>query len=218
MRLLAGADFHGDHEICSWFVAKARELTVDAIVLAGDILGFPGAVDDPEADQAIDAGRLEADLLAAERPVLFIMGNDDLIDFEPSSERFLPLHGRRIEMGDFNFAGYQYSLPWMGGIFEKPDDEIAADLEEMKGKVDDRTVFVTHSPAFGILDPGFGPKKIGSRSLSLFLDAHPVRAHIHGHSHGGFGRTGVHFNVASARHKRAMMIDLSSLRHKVVGE
>ena len=218
MRLLAGADFHGDREVRRWFVAKARELDVDAIVLAGDILGFPGEVDDAEEDQAIDARHLEADLLAAERPVLFIMGNDDLIDFDPRGEQFLPLHDRRVEIGDFNFVGYQYSLPWMGGIFEKPDDEIESGLEEVEGYVDDRTVFVTHSPAFGILDPGFGPKKIGSRSLRLFLEAHPVRAHIHGHSHGGFGREGVHFNVACARHRRAMLIDLRSLGHEIIRE
>jgi hypothetical protein len=40
--------------------------------------------------------------------------------------------------------------------------------------------------------------------------------HVHGHSHAGFGRQGKHFNVASARRRRAMAIDLETMRHTVV--
>ena len=95
------------------------------------------------------------------------------------------------------------SLPSMGGDLEKPDEEIEEDLRAIEGYLDSRTVLVTHSPAYGILDPGAGPHKIGSRALRNLLQAHPVRAHIHGHSHSGFGRDGNHFNAASARSNRA---------------
>ena len=216
MRLLAIADLHGDHEVCRWFVSRARELEIEALVLAGDILGFPDEADDPEEDQAIDAHRLEADLLAAEIPVLYVMGNDDLIEFEPAHEDFVSLQDRRIEIGRFNFVGYRYSLPWMGGVGEKPEEEILKDTEVLAGRLDSQTILVSHSPAYGVLDPGFGPKKIGSRSLGSLLEAHAVRAHIHGHSHGGFGRDGNHFNVASALNRRAILIDLDTLDHEIV--
>lgn len=94
---------------------------------------------------------------------------------------------------------------------EDPEEDQA-----IEGYLDSRTVLVTHSPAHGILDSGAGPHKIGSRALRALLDKRPVRAHIHGHSHSGFGRDGNHFNVASAYSKRAMLIDLESLEHEVL--
>lgn len=39
---------------------------------------------------------------------------------------------------------------------------------------------------------------------------------LHGHSHAGFGRSGRHFNVALARRKRAIVIELPSLIHLMV--
>jgi Icc-related predicted phosphoesterase len=216
MRVLAIADLHGSHDVCKWFVRRAGELAVDAIVLAGDILGFSDEVEDPEQDQKIDADCLERDLLDADVPVLYILGNDDLIEFRPPHENFVPLHNCRIDMGRFNFVGYRYSLPWMGGIGEKPEDEILDDLESLAAYLDSGTVLVTHSPAHGILDPGFGTKKIGSRSLKKLIEDHPIRAHVHGHSHGGFGRDGVHFSVASALHRRSILIDLETLEHEVI--
>jgi len=68
----------------------------------------------------------------------------------------------------------------------------------------------------GNLDPRAGPLKISSRALRALLDIHPLRAHIHGHSHSAFGRDGNHFNVASARSKRAMLIDLATFEHEVL--
>ena len=135
---------------------------------------------------------------------------------ESSNSRIEPIHGRRVALEGFHFVGYQYSLPWMGGVFEKPEEEIAADLAEIGGHLDSRTVLVTHSPAHGILDPGAGPHKIGSRSLRDLLDRNTVLAHIHGHSHSGFGRNGHHFNVASALRKRAMLIDLETMEHSII--
>jgi Icc-related predicted phosphoesterase len=216
MRILAGADLHGDREVVSWFVGLALSHSVESIVLAGDLLGFSDEVEDPSEDQTIDARRLESVLLQAGTPVLYIMGNDDLIELQPVSGKLVPLHHLRVDSRDFNFVGYQYSLPWMGSDLEKPDEEIARDLAELVPYLDNRTVLVTHSPAHGILDPGFGPYKIGSPALRALLDTHPFRAHIHGHSHSGFGRDGVHFNVASACRKRAMLIDLVTLQHEIL--
>jgi len=216
MRILAGADLHGDREVVSWFVGLALSHSVESIVLAGDLLGFSDEVEDPSEDQTIDARRLESVLLQAGTPVLYIMGNDDLIELQPVSGKLVPLHNLRVDSRDFNFVGYQYSLPWMGSDLEKPDEEIARDLAELVPYLDNRTVLVTHSPAHGILDPGFGPYTIGSPALQALLDTHPFRAHIHGHSHSGFGRDGVHFNVASACRKRAMLIDLVTLQHEIL--
>ena len=82
--------------------------------------------------------------------------------------------------------------------------------------MDADTVLVSHSPALGILDPGVGDTRLGSSSLRDFLKRNPFRAHIHGHSHAGFGRDDSHFNVAAAAGERAMILDLQTMEHTVV--
>ncbi len=104
----------------------------------------------------------------------------------------------------------------MGGPFEKPEAGIEADVAAIEALMDRETVFVSHSPALGILDPGVEGTRIGSRSLRDLLERRPVRAHIHGHSHAGFGRQGSHFNVASAGRERAIVLELDTMEHQVV--
>jgi Icc-related predicted phosphoesterase len=217
MRILASADVHGSRPVYDWLLNVAREHDVEAIVLAGDLFGCLDGFDTPEDAQRHEAGILTELLDRAGVPVLYIMGNDDLVELHSGSDRVQSIHGRQVECGGFAFVGYQYSLPFMGGTFEKPDADIRIDLAQLPARLSPATVFVSHSPAWGILDPGFGGVQIGSSSLGKFLEANPFRAHIHGHSHAGFGRHGNHFNVAAAARKRAMIIDLETLQHQVLG-
>lgn len=203
--------------IYDWLLAVARERHVEAIVLAGDLLGCPDGFRTPEEAQRQEA-RVLTDLLGtAGVPVFYLMGNDDLVELDSRAERVQSLQARRVWCGRWAFVGYQYSLPFMGGTFEKPDAEIKSDLDGMADLVDAGTVFVSHTPTLGILDPGFGERRIGSRALREFLETSPFLAHIHGHSHAGFGRHGKHFNVASAGRARAMILDLDTMEHEVVG-
>jgi Icc-related predicted phosphoesterase len=203
--------------VYNWLLAVARKRRVEALVLAGDLLGFLDRFGAPEETQQHEGELLMKLLAAAEVPVLFIMGNDDLVQLTSTSERVQSIHGRGVSMGSFNFVGYQYSLPFMGGIFEKPEARIKADLIHLAPLLDAQTIFVSHSPAYGILDPGFCDTRIGSISIREFLESRPFRAHIHGHSHAGFGRDGKHFNVASAAEPRAMILDLGTMEHEVLG-
>src|SRR5205814_5814808 len=131
MRVLASADVHGKRPVYDWLIAIARKRRVDAIVLAGDLLGYLDGFDTPESAQLHEASMLLELLAGAEVPVLYIMGNDDLIELESRSDRVQSIHGRQVECGRFNFVGYQYSLPFMGGTFEKPDADIKADLAHL---------------------------------------------------------------------------------------
>jgi Icc-related predicted phosphoesterase len=143
------------------------------------------------------------------------MGNDDWIDLAPEASRIQSLHMTRRDVGGFNFVGYQCTIPFMGGVFEKAEHEIGEDLVQLERCLDERTVLVTHSPAAGVLDSTqLGPA--GSTSLRDLLLRHKVRAHIHGHIHGSFGRLDQHFNVAAGRQRRAMIIDLSTMEHEVL--
>jgi Icc-related predicted phosphoesterase len=216
MRILASADLHGVERVYDWLLGEARRHGVDALVLAGDLLGCMDGFDTPESAQRHEASIVAARLDAAGVPVFYIMGNDDLVELEARPGQVQSIHGRRVTAGPFNFAGYQYSLPFMGGTFEKPDPEIEADLAALTDLLDASTVFVSHSPAHGILDPGFEDSRIGSRALRAFLEAHPFLLHVHGHSHGGFGRAGRHVNVASGGRTRAMILDLATGGHQVL--
>ena len=216
MRVLATADIHGELSVYAWLADVARQVDADVVILAGDLLEF-----DSEEQQTAQAVRILSLLETYPVPVLYIMGNDDLISLDYESERIKPLHGRSVTVGEYKFAGYQYSLPFMGGRFEKPEREIEADMGTIEPLLDETTVFISHSPVYGVLDAihdltGSSGGHAGSRSLRLVLDRKPVLAHVHGHVHSSFGRLGKHFNVAAAGSRRTIWFDLPTLAHRVV--
>jgi Icc-related predicted phosphoesterase len=103
----------------------------------------------------------------------------------------------------------------MGGVYEKPEDEILSDLRHIGRLVDAETVLVTHCPAYGVLDIGVLDVHAGSYSILDLVRHRGVRAHVHGHIHQCFGRAGCHFNVASGGTRRAMIIDPKTLNATV---
>jgi Icc-related predicted phosphoesterase len=216
MRLLACADVHGDHEVYSWLAETARRLEPDALVLAGDLLGFPSGYQSWERAQEADARAIVGLLAPAGVAVYFVMGNHDRIMISSNSRTFVSLHERRIELGCYNLVGYAYSVRHSGGLFEKGEAEIAEDVGRLELWLDSNSVLVAHSPAWGILDLGKNGARIGSLSLAALLERRAVRAHVHGHSHEDFGRSDNRFNVACGRRKRAMVLDLESMTHDVV--
>jgi Icc-related predicted phosphoesterase len=110
MRLLACADLHGDHEVYSWLAETARRLEPDALVLAGDLLGFPRGYQTWERAQEADARAIVGLLAPAGVAVYFVMGNHDRIMISSNSRTFVSLHERRIELGRYNLVGYAYSV------------------------------------------------------------------------------------------------------------
>jgi hypothetical protein len=57
-----------------------------------------------------------------------MMGNDDWVELDSSGLQVQSIHRRLVEWRPFNLVGYQFSPPFMGGIFKKPEEEIAAAL------------------------------------------------------------------------------------------
>ncbi len=207
MRVLAAADIHGVRIVYEWLM-KLSQSSPDALVLAGDL--FEGDFASGQRDQA----KKIVDLLRSSPvPILYLMGNDDNVALGYEDNLIQPIHGRRVEMGICNFVGYQYTPPFVGDLFVKPDEEIEADLKLIEPILDERTILVTHAPAFGTLDDVFG-EKVGSHSIAAMLRRKRILAHIHGHIHGRFGRDGTTFNVASAGTCRAMLIEVPSLTHR----
>ena len=218
MKLLASADLHGDHDIYEWLVGVTKSAGPDVIVLAGDLLDGAARFDTIEDAQRADAHEILEILDRVSQPVLYLMGNDDMVELEPHKDSIQSIHNSRVEFGGLNFVGYQYSLPFMGGIFEKSEDGIRDDLSSIDTLVDDRTVLVTHSPAYGVLDIGILDRHAGSVSIKELIERRNPLLHIHGHIHREFGNRGRHFNVAAGGHKRAVLIDTNTMEHQVVSE
>ncbi len=216
MRLIALADVHGYHKVYDWLVDLVGVEDPDAVVLAGDLLGWGGDCNTNEEAQAADRLQVLHRLSEIKRPIIYVMGNDDWIELDAPIPSHQSVHGRRINIGSFNFVGYQYTLPIMGGVHEKPEGEIEKDLALLEAEINHTTVLVTHGPAYGTLDRVHGGEHVGSTSLRDLVQRTAPRVHIHGHIHQEFGRTGRHFNVASAGMKRAMVIDLLTMEHRVI--
>ncbi len=214
MRILASADIHGAEEVYEWLRRIAAEYRVDLIILAGDLL-----IGGWEAEQSEQARTFVIPLLKTlPVPVYYVMGNDDHIELGYEDDKIKPIHGRCLNFGSLKVAGHQYSTPFMGGCNEKPEDEIAADLQRIEPLLDEHTILVTHRPAFGYVDRINSGANVGCRALAELLARRSVLCHIHGHIHHSFGRAANHFNVAAGAHKRAMIIDIPSLSHVVINE
>ncbi len=199
MIVLACSDLHGSYQVYEWLARVATARRPSVLILAGDLFGFPDGYDTIEAAQAAD-GRMASALLGAlQVPVLYVMGNDDWVEWDPAEDTIQPIHGRRLTLGDFRFVGYQYTPPFVGSMHEKPEAEIRADLARVKFLLDERTVFVTHGPARHVLDQTAGGDHVGGDALSEV-----------------FRRSGIHFNVAAAAQRRAMLIDLGNMTHEIL--
>lgn len=210
MKILAIADIHGNLDVYRWILLLVEKQNIEAVVLAGDLLGFDPGFKTPEEAQFANAKKILGILDKITLPVLYIMGNDDLLELPCPKSHMRSLHGCRVEIGAYNFLGYQYSLPFVGGSFEKTESEIKNDLTGLKPLVDSNTVFVTHSPAWGILDEVASVGHVGSKTIREFIEETAPQIHIHGHIHECYNRAGKHVNAASRGEKKAFVIDLAS--------
>ena len=86
--------------ISGWWTA--REHGVEAILLAGDSLGRPDGFETPEEAQRYEAQTVTGLLEAAGVPVLYIMGNDDLVELDSRSTHVQSIHARRTTLGAFS--------------------------------------------------------------------------------------------------------------------
>ncbi len=54
MKILAAADIHGNHQVYDWLVDLALLRRPDALILAGDLFGYPDGYDTVESAQEAD--------------------------------------------------------------------------------------------------------------------------------------------------------------------
>jgi Icc-related predicted phosphoesterase len=216
MRVLFSSDLHGLRNAYENFASLLESCALG--ILAGDLADF--SEDPGERERS-----LKEILLSAGRPVFFIMGNDDVSEWADHGP-LRSINQKRVSFGQFNFVGYQFTTPFVGGLFEKDEAAQAADLLLLARLVDRKTVLVTHGPAHSILDkvrgaPYWDGRKydlnetnkevsFGGQELKKMLDTHPVWLHLFGHIHQSFGVLGNSVNGAFPHSRKFVEIELET--------
>ena len=173
------SDPHGCISIYQKFKDSCKNLLVDVGIIAGDLTTYS---EFPCEDEA----KIKSILNTIGIPVLFIMGNDDRFAWEDSKTSF-NINQRKVRVKNNFFVGYQYTNPFIGGIFEKTEDEQIVDLQNLKRICEEDYILITHGPAYGILDKVSTGENVGSKALLDFIKHTRPQFHIFGHIHEDYG-------------------------------
>ncbi len=123
MRLLLGSDFHGLEEAFITFSEILSQPEYDLGILAGDLTTYV-------EDRTSEERKLRNILEKSGKHILFIMGNDDGIlenDWK-SLGNMININLKRVKYKGFEFVGYCYTTPFVGGKFEKSEREQEIDF------------------------------------------------------------------------------------------
>ena len=181
MEILVISDIHnrlGNISAISEDLAKS-----DVVLIAGDITNFGSA---KQAKKTITKiSKYNSNILA-------VGGNCDPPSVEAYlSDQGMSLHCNCVEVEGIKFVGLGGAIAGPGfGLDEFGDDDFSINLSALEAtlKPEDRSILVTHQPAFGtkIDDSGDG-HHAGSRAVRDFIDRnHPLVA-VSGHIHNAFG-------------------------------
>ena len=239
MRILFTSDLHGLDFAYERFATVLEKGKFNLGLLAGDLMTYPSSeelrcarakltrergFDQQDATRTISKILQHAlqqkemyyknILLRAKKPIVFLMGNDDGIignGTEWTSDRYaISANQRRLTYGKYNIVGYQYTNPFVGGMFEKSEAEQQLDFHKIEEFIDTNTILVTHGPAWGSLDTVKDGTHVGSKTLGAMLKRKHVRFHLFGHIHGAFGREGNAVNAAYPLARRFIGVDVDS--------
>ncbi len=180
MRIVHFSDWHG---------ALKPLPDADLYVCTGDM--YPNtkacfwADKEPEARFQADWAKRHAKHFASlKAPVFCVRGNHDFAELYPlfaETKSFVCEFAAAgvFSFGKLRFGGFRGVPPingvWADEICEGEIEHQTTLLTSASANID---VLVTHGPARGYLDDGYG-----SKALRSFVDATPLRAHLFGHIH-----------------------------------
>jgi Icc-related predicted phosphoesterase len=247
MKLLFTSDLHGFEPAYREFAKRLTEGAYDVGVLAGDLMTFPSEADIESAQSELrrtgtidfaekGEGARRAEQFALRRmeqsfkeilmhsgkPVVFVMGNDDGIlgngSGWNSEGRIVDIHMRRARYGDCHFVGYRYTNPFVGGTFEKSEEDQEKDFLTLEGLIDEGSVLVTHGPAWGTMDIAGDGKHVGSRALRRLIESRRPRLHLFGHIHRTFGIDGNRVNGSYPASRKFIGIDVDTVEARILSD
>jgi Icc-related predicted phosphoesterase len=203
MRILFTSDIHGETKAFRRFAELLRNDDYNIGCISGDLMPYT------ESPLEVEH-RYKKILSSVHKHILFVMGNDDgIIDSDWESEGFIQnVHNRRLNIGGYNYVGYQFTNPFIGGRFEKQESEQENDFKELKQLIDKSTILITHGPAYGILDKIGTGESVGSKALLNLVNETKPRMHLFGHIHDSFGMVGNSINGSYPLIEKFIDIDI----------
>ena len=120
------------------------------------------------------------------------------------------------DSGKYNFVGYHYTDPVVGGTFEKSEREQIEDFQELEKLIDKDTILLTHGHAWGTLDTVSDGEHVGSRALRDLVERRTPRLHLFWHIHNMFGVKNLAINVSYPHSQKFLSIDVDSLEIRIV--
>lgn len=176
MRILLIADLHGRYKKVSKIKEEIER--ADVVVIAGDITNFGGK------DEARNILR---EFMEHNPVVLAVQGNCDTREVNEALKEFkIWLHGRSIVYNGVGFFGVggSNSTPFSTPQ-EYPEEKLVEVAERGYNSLfeEERRIFITHPPVYGILDKTSSGHRTGSKALRDFVRQNDIEfvvsAHIH---------------------------------------
>lgn len=245
MKLLFTSDLHGLDSAYSDFSNILRKGDYEIGVIAGDLMTFPSDKEMEDASEKIERSSTNNSTSISEssnlivqlaltrkeiyykrilrqsgKIVLFIMGNDDGILGDGSSWEsnglLVNVDMRRAKYAKYNFVGYQYTNPYVGGAFEKDEKEQEKDFLILETLIDENSVLITHGPPEGVLDLINEGEHVGSKALRGMVERRPPRLHLFGHIHQGFGIDGNSVNGSYPYSRKFFEVNVNTMEIKIL--
>ncbi len=180
MRLLGITDLHGRRDALARIVAHAGP--ADVICLGGDITHFGSPID---VDWIVDSAQTTG------AKVFAVAGNCDNAGVDRRlAELGVSLSGRGTVHQGVGFHGLSGIPPWKGGMYQFPEEELAATLEAGFAQLDSAPshVVLVHPPPYkSSLDRTTFGCDAGSRAVAEFIDGRQPQLVLCGHIHEGRG-------------------------------
>ena len=109
-----------------------------------------------------------------QKPIFIVLGNHDIASWEDST--FIKnIHMKNVQFDGYNFVGYRWTN------IDRSIENVNSDIDKIIPWVNEKTILVTHSPPYGVLD---GEPRFGSKALRRLPTPW---MHLFGHIHEDYG-------------------------------
>ena len=151
----------------------------------------------------IKENSLKLILNTTNKPILLVPGNHDKTEWN-SWKNISNIHWKKINIGKYNFVGYCYTN------FDRSPYDLEQDYQKLKHTINKNTIFVTHAPAYGILD---GDYLSGNKDLRDLIKEKKPKYHLFGHIHAGYGYENNSINGSYPKERK--FIDINTETNEV---
>ncbi len=170
MKILALADLHSEWVVIDILKHHLKNNKYDFITISGDFI----------TKKPISYVKELLEILKNQK-VFAVRGNCDPLELKDILGK-LCIEGKNKKIGDYNISGVGGSIIHDDKMLnEKTEEEFEKELSKLK--INNNTIFISHSPPFGILDQAFDFTHIGSKSIKKMIEKKQPLLLICGHVH-----------------------------------